>query len=199
MISYTKRKIRIRTVYLDRGFNSVDVINTIERLGVKYLMPLQLIGKKRKRLVEESEPNTVLDYTMKSEQRARCRFKVQATFKFCVVKSTKKPDGKIAFATNLDVNERNVKAICNRYRKRWGIETSYRVQDNLLPKTTSKNYIVRLFYFLFSVCLYNLWVLANIVVGVLILKFIPNKPFITAKMFGVMLYTVGSTLFDLGG
>ncbi|MEF8849132.1 MAG: hypothetical protein V5A68_08395, partial [Candidatus Thermoplasmatota archaeon] len=45
------------------------------------------------------------------------------------------------------------------YGKRWGIETSYRVKKHsYLPQTTSKNYQIRLFYFLFSVLLYNLWI-----------------------------------------
>jgi hypothetical protein len=35
-------------------------------------------------------------------------------------------------------------------------------------------------------------------VGLAILKFIPKEPFITAKMFGVMLYTLCSYL-DPGG
>jgi len=43
--------------------------------------------------------------------------------------------------------------------------------------------------------LYNLWVLVNIIVGIAILKFIPKEPFITAKFFGVVLYT----LIDPGG
>lgn len=197
LIAYAKKKVHIRIVYLDRGFNSVDVINTIERLGVKYLIPMSMRGTKVKRLVDESEPNKVLDYTMKSTHRTKKQYKTEASFKFCIVKSTKTPDKKVVFATNLNVDERNVETMCNRYGKRWGIETSYRVQDNLMPKTTSKNYAVRLFYFLFSVCLYNLWVLANIFVGLLILGRVPEKPVISAKIFGTMLYT--TFLIDPGG
>jgi len=85
-------------------------------------------------------------------------------------------------------NEKNAKNLCNSYSRRWGIETSYRVKDNLRPKTTSKNYVVRLFYFLFSVCLYNLWILANVFIGVVIGRML-KKPLITAKMFGTLLYT----------
>jgi IS4 transposase len=48
------------------------------------------------------------------------------------------------------------------YRRRWGIETSYRKVGEFLPKTTSPTFSVRLFYFLFAVALYNLWVLVNL-------------------------------------
>ena len=55
------------------------------------------------------------------------------------------------------------------YSKRWGIETGYRqIDHDFKAKTTSKNYHIRLFYFLFSVDLYNLWVLVNIVVSMTI-------------------------------
>ena len=48
------------------------------------------------------------------------------------------------------------------YRRRWGIETSYRKVREFLPKTTSPTFSVRLFYFLFAVALYNLWILVNL-------------------------------------
>jgi putative transposase len=96
---------------------------------------------------------------------------------------------KRAFATNLDVEEKEAFELFDLYSKRWGIETSYRVKGEFKPKTTSKNYVVRLFYFLFSVCLYNLWVLASIFIGAVIGRFSLKKPLITAKFFGTLLYT----------
>jgi len=47
------------------------------------------------------------------------------------------------------------------YRRRWGIETGYRVQDNVQAKTTSTNYKLRLIYQMTSVLLYNVWHYAN--------------------------------------
>lgn len=67
---------------------------------------------------------------------------------------------KLIFATNIDFNENEVKLaerLLTLYSKRWGIETSYRIKKHTFRgKTTSKNYKIRLFYFLFSVLLYNL-------------------------------------------
>lgn len=47
------------------------------------------------------------------------------------------------------------------FRKRWGIETIYRMIRKFLAKTTSKHYNVRLLYFYLAVALYNLWVKLN--------------------------------------
>jgi putative transposase len=77
------------------------------------------------------------------------------------------------------------------YSKRWGIETSYRVKKHsYLPKTTSKNYLVRLFYFMFSVLLYNLWILADILIWLALFGEIKEDHLITSKYFGTVLYTI---------
>ncbi|MHA2344146.1 MAG: hypothetical protein ACXADW_19960 [Candidatus Hodarchaeales archaeon] len=101
-----------------------------------------------------------------------------------------------AFATNIEVEKGKESDLFILYGKRWGIETSYRLKVDFRPRTTSKNYVVRLFYFLFSTCLYNLWVLANLFLGAISGRFF-TKPVITAKMFGIMLYTFQN--WDDGG
>ena len=47
------------------------------------------------------------------------------------------------------------------FRKRWAIETSYRMINQFLPKTTSKLYSLRKLYFYFAVLLYNILVFMN--------------------------------------
>ncbi len=52
------------------------------------------------------------------------------------------------------------------YSKRWGIETGYRVKKKEgLVRTTSRNYKIRYFYFMFSVLLYNIWILTSLLVA----------------------------------
>ena len=73
-------------------------------------------------------------------------------------------DEHVWFVTNLDLEAEAAKAYAAAFRRRWGIETSYRQIGNFLPRTSSPTFSVRLFYFLFAVALYNLWVLANVLV-----------------------------------
>ncbi|NAY82116.1 MAG: hypothetical protein GU362_04460 [Thaumarchaeota archaeon] len=47
------------------------------------------------------------------------------------------------------------------FRKRFAIETSYRMINQFLPKTTSKLYSLRKLYFYLAVLLYNIWVFMN--------------------------------------
>lgn len=175
LIEYAKKKVHIGTVYVDRGFFSTNVINLLKGLGVKFLMPA-VKNSRIKRLINEHGAPTVLEYRM-----------VGAYFKLVIVKDDK--NLKKVFATNLDVNEGNAHRLFDMYGKRWGIETSYRVKNLFRAKTTSKRYVIRLFYFSFSVCLYNLWILANIFVGVVFTQ-ASEKLSITAKVFGTLLYAL---------
>jgi hypothetical protein len=53
-------------------------------------------------------------------------------------------------------------AYTEEYRYRWGIETSYRVEDGFEAKTTSRNFTLRVIYFMLSIILYNLWILTRV-------------------------------------
>jgi len=101
-------------------------------------------------------------------------------------KSENNGDEKVCFITSLDVDEKSAKQNAESFRRRWGIETSYRVEDDFKPKTTSKKPAVRLYYFLFSVCTYNIWVIVNMIVSI-VSGIIADKPLITAKRLIVLL------------
>ena len=59
------------------------------------------------------------------------------------------------FATNL--NKKSAKKYIIRYKKRWGIETIFRVTDDIRIYTTSTNPIIRYFLFMFTCFVYNVW------------------------------------------
>ncbi|MFP3262611.1 MAG: transposase, partial [Nitrososphaeria archaeon] len=79
----------------------------------------------------------------------------QATFRIVAVKDRNEL---LVFATNTDLKPKAIRRI---YRKRWAIETSYRMINQFLPKTTSKLYSLRKLYFYLAVLLYNIWVFIN--------------------------------------
>jgi len=79
----------------------------------------------------------------------------QATFRIVAVKCKNEL---LVFAMNTDLKP---KAIRRMFRKRWAIETSYRMINQFLPKTTSKLYSLRKLYFYLAVLLYNIWVFIN--------------------------------------
>src|SRR3989338_412284 len=59
------------------------------------------------------------------------------------------------FAT--DLNKKSSEKYVKRYKKRWGIETIFRVTDDIRIYTTSTNPLVRYFLFMFTCFVYNVW------------------------------------------
>ncbi len=73
------------------------------------------------------------------------------------------------------------------YRKRWGIETDYRVlEHNFMAKTTSNKFSIRYFNFLSGVTLRNLWELSKILFKPLYERLFPKKT-MTAKLWSRVL------------
>jgi hypothetical protein len=73
-------------------------------------------------------------------------------------------DRYMAFVTNVKFDDPRemVDVIPEEYRYRWGIETSYRVEDGFEAKTTSRNFTLRVIYFMAAFILYNLWIIARV-------------------------------------
>lgn len=153
LLEIAESKVKIRNVYVDRGFFGIGVINYLEDNGYNYLMPAKK-NYRISRVMKENSTPSVVPYTMKNNTTRK-----KASFNLVIVRG--RDNKKKVFATNLDITPENVKDCFRLYKKRWGIETSYRVKNEFRPKTCSKNYVIRLFYFMFSVTMYNLWVLLN--------------------------------------
>ena len=181
LLRYAKEKVRIRRVFMDRGFFGTDVIEYLNRSGVKFLMPATK-NWRIKRLMENVKTPYVSDYKMKN-----LWMKSTTWFKLVILT---KDSNKYAFATNIDVTRMSAVLLTERYNKRWGIETAYRVKECFRARTTSKSYVIRLFYFMFSVTLYNLWVIINAMLCMFLYGNSGEKPLVTAKIVGTLLITM---------
>jgi putative transposase len=190
LVKFAMKRIKINRVYCDRWYYKREVVRAFKRLKVKFLIrALESTGIKKIRVIG-SLP-VVMDY----EMRGNCPPYGRERVKLLIVRGEK--DEIMYFITNSAVNEENAERFAELYRKRWGVEVSYRVKGDLKPKSASRRYVIRLFYFMFSACLYNLWALANLTVGIAVLRFVPGEPFITTKFFGAVLY-LPAVPFDPG-
>lgn len=81
--------------------------------------------------------------------------------RFLYVPSSK-GDGTTVFATNIRVGPDEAETVCRRYSRRWQVKNEYKsIKHDFLAKTSSKDYRVRLFYFVFAMLLYNIWRLTD--------------------------------------
>jgi hypothetical protein len=181
LFTYALKRIKIKRVYVDRGFFDSTSINTIKKFRLKFLMPCTANSRIKRLLEMLPSPRVITDYEMEN-----------CTFNVVIVEDEE--GMKRAFATNEQFNENDVDLATRLfllYGKRWGIETSYKVKKHsFLPKTTSRNYLIRIFYFLFSVLMYNLWLLADILIWLAVFGEVQQDHLITSKYFGTVLYTI---------
>ena len=173
LISAAKaRGIRICTLLIDRGFYSVDVMNKLDELGIRYLMPA-IKNERIKRAIEDHHNGLIPNMVKFSIRNAS---EQQASFGLMVYprKEAKETDPiherYIVFATNMRYGQafRLFPEIPDEYGKRWGIETGYRMQNQIKAKTTSTNYTVRLVYQMLSVVVYGVWILANMMLAIVL-------------------------------
>lgn len=183
LLEYAKSKVSIRRVYMDRGFFSGEVINLLNRNRIEFIMPATRSWR-IKRIMDKEKAPYVTDFKMRNEW-----LKYTTWFKLAIVKS-RKNGKKCAFATNMDISSNTAFLLFSHYEKRWGIETSFRVKESFRARTTSKNYIIRLFYFMFSTILYNLWVIVNAMLCMFLFGSLRDRPIVTAKIVGTLLLMV---------
>jgi len=137
--------IKVKLLLLDRGFYSIELVRWLGSMRIRYVMQIP----KHNRSIGAGEDRA---YTARSPAKGKDE---QVTFRLV----TMKEKGKLlVFATNTRIRPERMRRL---FRRRWGIETSYRMVNKFLAKTTSKIYSIRLLYFYLAVLLYNLWVLLN--------------------------------------
>lgn len=155
-----KRGVRIKLVLLDRAFFTVECINLLKELGLQFIMPCVCNERVQGAVDSFGREEGKLPFAIHDSS------KNEATFTMVVYWSREK--GKlIPFATNIEGNARRlVGMIPKEYRRRWGIETSFRKVKEVFPMTTSPLPSIRLAYFMTAMILYNLWQLVNMMLAI---------------------------------
>ena len=174
LINEARNNLKINLVLLDRGFYSGNIAERLKSLKVKYIIFAPKNKKNKKFLKETSEFSSrflnheLPTYEIKNPGKVKIKLLIIKDF----VDWTNLVIYDWIFCTNLS----NLKALSyvKLYKKRWGIETTYRMFGKLRIITTSINPVVRYFLFLITVLIYNLWKFFNILTksGITFLTFI---------------------------
>jgi len=152
-----KEHVPIETVLCDREFDSMRVFQMLSNLDVNYLIPKRITSSERE-VIEQMEAD---DQEVAVESASVHVETGSHPMRFLYVPSTS-GEGTTVFATNLRVGPDEAETFCRRYSRRWQIENEYKsIKGDFLAKTSSKDYRVRLFYFVFAVLLYNIWRLTD--------------------------------------
>jgi DDE family transposase len=158
--------LKIKRLLVDRAFFNVATMAYLQEQRIPFLMPVVMRGRKPKRGKPAKGLRKFLKedvgwyrHTMKSKGK-------EATFSVCVCyktylhhRTSKRCKKKLIYAAwrvhGAPVELREM------YRKRFGIETSYRQRREARIRTCTRDPKLRLFYVGISLLLRNVWVLLH--------------------------------------
>ena len=155
--------LKIRRVLLDRAFFNVAVVNFLQQQELPFLMPVVIRGRKPKK----RRPATGLRWIKRQNagwyQHTMKSGKQQVVVSVCVGyrrhrnrKDRKQVKQKLLFAAwRVHGSPTEIR---EDYRRRFGIETSYRQMRQARLYTCTRNPRLRLLFVLVALLLRNLWV-----------------------------------------
>ena len=188
-----KMQIKVGTVYLDKEFCNDDTISALTKLNVNFVIAVKrnprIMGILDRFKKENGPESTVFKY----------RFNKKGT-EFNLIATHDEEKGYILFATNKDVKsiEKFERMIPEEYRKRWNIESGYRVKNNFKIRTCTNSPVARTLFFVIQCTLYNILNMLKSVLEITAyeLKSLINEDIIKVVKYGLKsLYTMPVKLF----
>ena len=157
--------LKVALLLLDRGFYSVEVIRYLQQARRPFLMPVVCHGRKADHPLGPSASNVFkamktsgwYTYTLEDGKKKK------ATVSVCVKRARyKNKHGQRKRETWVyaywGITPKRVDWVKDTYRRRFGIETSYRQMNQCRIRTTTKKFHVRFLYVAIGLLLRNLWV-----------------------------------------
>jgi putative transposase len=151
--------VRVGCLYLDRGFYTIEVISYLKRRKVPFVMPVVRRGKKGgTRALLTTKRSYTTEYTMKNAAKHR-----EVSFSVHVVriylKSRYGRHGSECYGYVVSpVDVVSLRRVFDEYRRRFGIESSYRLMNESRARTSSRDPKRRLLFVAVSFILINTWV-----------------------------------------
>jgi len=144
---------KIKVLCLDRGFYSIDVFEFLQKNNVPHIVPVIKRGKKMEQILKGNKARSE-QYVMKNLKK-KILLNIVIDVKYLKGKRGKKGRENLGFVVyGVKWSPRKVSTV---YRRRFAIESSYRMRNIVKPKTSTKNAEIRYFYTLVSFLLKNIW------------------------------------------
>jgi IS4 transposase len=150
---------RARRLYLDAGFCSVAVLKTLHRRQIPFLLPIPLRGKSGGVRTLFTRPKSYVGYyTFHSPTEGSWTVKAVALRRYLKGRYKKHGVKWFAYAVSALPWHTPLAQVFEWYRRRFGIETSYRQMHQVRARTTSRNPVWRLLLVGLAFILINLYI-----------------------------------------
>lgn len=164
LLNYAKSlPIKIQKILFDRGFYNAHLIDYLESKNNKNSLPYLIFVPKNKAIkdyLNKIDGNFGVFKHQMNYSKEKSKWRPSTNIVICKNVGTNKKGEPYdwAFATNLKPSRKLVKE----YKRRWNIETGFRIMEEGKIKSKSNKPLVRLFYFLLRALLTLIWVMNNI-------------------------------------
>lgn len=157
--------ITYKRLYLDKQFFTVRVLRYLQERCIPATIPVVLRGKSgglRKLLKGRKSYKTT--YTMRSSKNGSVSFEVWVVCKYSRGKYKRRGLKRFAYAVLGDVRC-PLAQVYEEYRQRFGIESSYRLMNQVRARTASRDPGLRLLFVSIAFVLLNIWVCLKWMLG----------------------------------
>ncbi len=148
--------LEVRSLLLDREFYNIQVINHLEERDIPFIIPCIARGRSGGiRKLFTGKKSYFTTYTLKSKER-QASFQVNVVMKYSKGKYRCRGTRHFAYAVyGVDLP---VYKTFHEYHRRFGVDSSYKLKNLVLPRTSTKNPVLRLLYMGLAFLLVNIWI-----------------------------------------
>lgn len=152
--------LKVKRLYLDKGFCSILVLRCIEKSGWSAILACPIRGKKGgTRGLCQGNQSYGTQHTFKNKENGSFTAPMAIVRTYTSHKRAKRKKRRATWLVYVVLNCKfDPKTVRKRYRKRFGIETSYRCMRKVRAWTTSRNGALRFLLMSLGFILTNLWV-----------------------------------------
>ena len=154
LLSSIPGELKVHTVLMDKGFYHSEVMQTIDRMGLNYLIPC-------KQYPGLDSLYTFLEVTGEKHWQYTMHPGKAKEYTFDVYLEDKGVQWYTGFATNMDMNWRDFETLSQIYRSRWNIENGYKEAKEFMIRTNSRNHGYRVLVFALSHLMMNLYTITK--------------------------------------
>lgn len=150
--------IRVKSYDLDKGFCCIPVLRWLQSQGLAALIAAPLRGKKGgTRALCQGRRSYRTQHTFRSRQYGQLTVPVAVIRTFRKLKNGRRRAEWLVYVL-LNLTEIPLRCLRKRYRRRFGIESSYRLLEQVRGRTTARNPALRFLWMGLALLIGNIWI-----------------------------------------
>ena len=147
-------EVNIAVLCLDRGFYSIDVFSFLQTEKIPHIVPVRKYGKELRKILRGNH-SRYAQYTMMGTGEP-LELTLAIDVQYLQGRNKKFGNVNLGYVVyGIDWKPRKIHLI---YKKRFAIESSYRMRNIVKAKTSSRNVVIRYLLTIVSFLLKNIWV-----------------------------------------